>query len=331
MIGELKNGFGDERGAALLVVLLLVATLAFVAISITQTSRVSVVRSANDRSQTEGLWVAFGAETLARTALETISGAGSEKFTRDDPRTAQPTVIPFDDGTARVAFTDNTGCFNVNSLTSGTNDKTQRVEEFTRLVAFLGLGQFEGERIANVIGDWIDENTLRDQQGAEDDFYTRQDVPYRTGGVPVSDISELRAMRDIDQSIYGRLKPVLCAHPDADPSIINVNMLQVSDAPVLATLFVKIPNKRLGLADAETIIAAYPAQGYDDINDFCAQAPLSEQACPEIIADRLSVRSKYILAQGEVAYDRTTIEMTTLFRLDENRVQFIRRRLGASE
>ncbi|HBS33980.1 MAG TPA: hypothetical protein DEA50_02725, partial [Parvularcula sp.] len=53
-----------QRGAALVIVLMLVATLSFVMLSITTTVTTGVRRGANERLRTEMLWQAQAAERL---------------------------------------------------------------------------------------------------------------------------------------------------------------------------------------------------------------------------------------------------------------------------
>ena len=60
----------DQKGAALLIVLLMVATLSFIALAATERTTLAAARSLNERVRSESLWYAFGAETLALAALE---------------------------------------------------------------------------------------------------------------------------------------------------------------------------------------------------------------------------------------------------------------------
>ena len=63
MSGERKSA---ERGAALVIVLLLVATLSFIALAISERTALSANRAVNARSRSELLWLGLGAEALAR-------------------------------------------------------------------------------------------------------------------------------------------------------------------------------------------------------------------------------------------------------------------------
>lgn len=321
----------SQRGAALLIVLLLTATLAFVAIAITETVALSAARSINERSRSESLWLAFGAETLAAAALRAFVNETPGKLAKDDPWASEPIISPLEDAEVRLAFADATRCFNLNRLAQEGADAQAAKAEFILLAAFFGIGSNESDRVAQSIADWVDEDDLRGLQGAEDSYYTSLDNPYRTGGVNIADVSELRAMRAIDSERYNRMKSVFCAYPDKLPSVINVNMLNQSDAPVLAAALTGLLNRSISLDDAERLIAAYPERGYTDLNNFCAQPPINANPCPSPISNRLSLTSNYVTAHAEIVYNSKHLNMTTMFKIDGATVVMLRRRIGDAE
>ncbi|MHA7872150.1 MAG: type II secretion system minor pseudopilin GspK, partial [Hyphococcus sp.] len=315
----------------LLIVLLLVASLAFVALSITEQTTLSSIRSLNERARSENLWRAFGAEMLAASALAAARQAQPEKMSLDDPWAVEPLVVPMDDGGARIFFADATACFNVNSLAQ--NAPTQQGAgaeriELVRLVRNLGLGDFEGERVADVIADWIDEDTSRLPQGAEDDHYAALPSPYRSGGQPIAAVTELRAMDGMSREIYGTLKPYLCAHNDGAPSPVNINMLQPHHAPLLAAML----GDNVTPGQAADLIAARPPGGYDAVADFLGADAASQLGVQTPDASRFQVVSKYIQARAEIVYDTSIFVMTSDFVLEDNgEVSVLRRRIGAEE
>ena len=60
-----------QRGAALLIVLLLAATLSFIALASMENTSLSAARAVNVNARSEALWRALATETLARKAIET--------------------------------------------------------------------------------------------------------------------------------------------------------------------------------------------------------------------------------------------------------------------
>ena len=329
-----------QKGAALLIVLLLVATLSFIALAATERTALSAARSVNERIRAESLWYAFGAEALALTAIEAAHEASDGKMSLDDPWATTPLNAPIEEGTALLYFADDTACFNVNSLAREINDDADSndqpvrpAEEFALLVRNLGFSEFEGETLAEVIGDWVDEDTRRRPQGAEDGFYGGLPSPYRTGNTPVAAVSELRAMKGVARETYAALKPYLCAHPDAEPSTINVNMLAADDAPLLAAaLDAMSPERTVTVQAAADIIAARPPGGYSDTAAFLVESSVQSLGLERMTAGRFDITSKYMRARAEIIYDSAVFEMTVQLALDTNgRGTVLMRRFGAEE
>ena len=325
-----KNGRDGQRGAALMIVLLLVATLAFIALSITEKTAVASARSYNERARSENLWRAFGAEILAGAALETAREAVPDKMSIDDPWAIEPLVVPMEDGSAQIYFADATTCFNVNSLaeSQATGTGPTPKDEFVLLVRNLGLGDFEGQRIADVITDWIDEDTSREAQGAEDNYYTALPSPYRSGGQRMATTSELRALNGITSEIYTTLKPYLCAQDSPSPSPLNVNMLTARHAPLLAAVL----GANITPSQAADLIAARPPGGYQTVAEFLTPDLTAGLGLAALDASRLKVVSQYIKAHAEIVYDTAVMEVTSIFEVQpEGTVIVLRRRIGAEE
>jgi len=328
-----------QRGVALLVVLLLVATLALVAISITEQTTFMAARSINERARAETLWRAFGAETLAAAAAEAAYEASGGKVSLDDPWMTEPLIVPMDDGSARIFFADNTICLNINSLGEpapggGAGIVGPTIQEFSLLARNLGLSEFEGEALAEAIADWVDGDTRRRPRGAEDEYYTDLPSPYRTGNQPVASVSEIRAVRGVSRDIYAALKPFLCAHPDSKQSLMNVNMLTERHAPLLAASFEMMAKegKSVTVLQAAEIIADRPPGGWPDIEGFLAQPKVKILLGGGSGADRFDVKSNYIQARAEIVYDTAVLEMTADIGLaDDGKAVILARRFGAEE
>ncbi len=330
-----QDGQQGQRGAALLIVLLLIATLAFIALSITERTALAAARSVNARIRTESQWLAFGAETLARAALEAAYDAAEGKMSLDDPWATQPLEVPIDHVAARLSFAAATACFNINGLTpdadagdalSGADDPA--IKEFALLARNIGLSEFDGARLASVIADWVDQDTNRLPQGAEDDHYTALPSPYRTGNQNLASVSELRAMKGFTRDLYATLKPYLCTQPEAKASMVNVNMLAERHAPILAALL----GEEVSVLQAEEIIAARPPGGYPDAAAFFEQPAVAALELATQPTDRIGVTSKYMQARAEIVYDTARFEMTVDFEFDDTgNAIVLARRFGAEE
>jgi general secretion pathway protein K len=148
---------------------------------------------------------------------------------------AQPTqplpITPPDDpegeplGTLQGAIEDMEGRFNLNSLghmIADTKIQTQQVQDpqplqqFERLLASVGVEP----KWAAIARDWIDaDDTPGSPDGAEDQIYTSQTPPYRTGNWPMMSPSELMNMPGFGADRYRKIAPYVTALPTALPAI----------------------------------------------------------------------------------------------------------------
>ena len=318
----------QQRGAALLIVLLLAATLSFVALSAMESTTLSAARTSNVNMRGEALWRAEAIEALTLAAIDEIaSPASSAKMSLDDPWAVEPIELPFDGGAARVFLGDGTACFNVTSLsqTYGEPAWEQATAEFIRLAGFLGLSNFEAAALAETIGDWIDEDTNRRPQGGEDEYYTARPSPYRAGNQPMASMSELRAVKGVTRELYGSLKPFLCSLGGPEHSVVNVNMLSERHAPVLAAML----GDDMSVQGAADIIAARPPGGWVDVASFMATPAV--KSISGLSGDRFSITSRFLIARAEIVYDTALVEMTSLVETGGNGARVLSRRLGAEE
>ena len=330
----MTRGKNKQQGAALLIVLVLVASLSFLALGITEKTSLSASRSVNVRVRMESQWYAYGAEALAQAAVEAWRASGVANDTPNAPIFADPIEAPVDAGIVRVAIIDDTACFNVNSLAGNAARQTEfgalpeNAQELALLVSHLGESEFDAERVASVVTDWIDADTVRLPQGAEDETYTTLPSPYRTGNRQIGSVSEFRAMRGISRSLYTTLKPYLCAHPSAEPSPININMLTPGHAPLLAAAL----GETVSVLQAGEIIAARPAGGYPDVETFLTSPTIAGLGLEGAETSRFSVRSGFVRVDSEIDYNGALMEMTSFLGINEGgETTVISRRFGTEE
>lgn len=319
----------NQRGAALLIVLLLAATLSFIALASMETTSLAASRAVNVNARGEALWRAFATEALARKAIETAYAAAEGKMSIDDPWASEPLNIPLDDGAAQIFFADAGLCFNVNSLASvDENQISPPLEEFVRLAGHLGLSEFEAVAIGEAVADWIDGDRNRRPQGAEDEYYTTLPSPYRAGNRPMAAVSEIRAVKGVSREVYASLKPYLCAGDADGPSTLNINMLTERHAPLLAALL----GENATLRTAADIIAARPAGGYSDKAAFMAEPLVQAANPPENLDGRIDVTSQRFQARAEIVYDTAILQMTSDIAVnDSGEARLVARRIGAEE
>ncbi len=328
----------NEKGAALIIVLLLVATLSVIALGLTELTQLAAARSRNEQARTQLHWKMIGAQTLSERLLTAALSQRPESMSLDDPWAVQPirldALATTPDERGEISFRDAGNCFNLNSLLDDSTATSfdQNVEEFALLLSTIGISENDARQLAFVIRDWIDEDQQTTPGGAEDDIYLRLPVPYRTGGTLLASKSELRSMIGVDAVFMTIIAPFLCAHPQTAPSSVNVNMLRVADAPLLSSLF----GGALSLTDAEAIIENRPIGGFENITEVLT-LPILQSALensdlvPTNATSRLTLRSQFLEGRLEMEYGKTLLQVSMLFSVDNaNRLRLVSRQFGSS-
>ena len=103
------------------------------------------------------------------------------------------------------------------------------MEQFKRLLRSVGLE----DKWAGLARDWIDADDIPGSpDGAEDQIYTSQTPPYRTGNWPMMSPSELMNLPGFGADRYRKIAPYVTALPNSDT---RINICTAS-APVLESL-----------------------------------------------------------------------------------------------
>jgi general secretion pathway protein K len=74
--------------------------------------------------------------------------------------------------------------------------------QLKRLMDVLGVDPLDGDVIVDSILDWIDGNDLHRLNGAETDYYSELDPPYRAKNAPLDRIDELLMIRGVTREVY---------------------------------------------------------------------------------------------------------------------------------
>ena len=273
----------QERGAALLTVLLLVAVMAVVSATalerLTLATRIAASSNAMDQArQFQG-----AAEALAVRRIDTLLAQNADQTLLAGGWHGRPFTLPLPGGSADLVLTDGGNCFNLNSLVSdasagAASQRPLAIEQFAALMRSVGVGAEEAARIAASSADWIDPDQMVAGAGAEDAAYASSDgaanAARRTADHPMADASEISAIAGVTPPIARRIAPWLCALPVADLSPINVNTLLPEQAPLLQML---VPGRGGGTPYQSTVLspqqarahlAARPIAGYGSVNAF---------------------------------------------------------------
>lgn len=308
-----------ERGAALVIVLLLVATLAFVLLSISEIMTAGVRRASAERARADLLWRAAAAEEVADQMLKSYLATKPAKMSAEDGVFSDQLELPFEDGTGVVVFADATGCFNLNSLVANGQEDPAESAKFVHLLNLVGLGPSEAEALKSVVVDFIDTDPAPQPDGAEDSFYTALPTPFRTAEGSIASVSELRAMDGVTREVYQRIAPYLCALPDPGPTKINVNMVSENHAPLIAAQL-SGGAAPVSVDDVKKAIGSRPPGGWSNIADVP----------PELQPPGFSLTSNLVEARIRLEVNEATIEEALLFELKPDDVELLARTFGGA-
>ena len=295
-------GKDGREGMALLTVLLLVAVMSVVAVAVLDDVRFSVRRATNVATQTQAQWYASGAEVLGRRQVGRLMAASPARTPLDPEWNGRQLTFPVEGGTISAVVSDGQACFNLNSLVEGYGEdliaRPLGAAQFIALGRAVGAPHSRMRAVADALTDWLDADSTALPLGAEDGSYAGLATPYRTGGVMLAEVSELRAVKGVDADLYRRLRPWVCALPTSRLSPLNVNTLTPEQAPLLTMM----TGNALEVPAARRVIAGRPDAGWPDVAAFWAQPALAGLELPAEVQAQPTVLTRYFKLRIDVDY-----------------------------
>ena len=299
-----------QRGAALIMVLLIVAIMVVLAVSLTDGVRYSSQRLLNQRLMDQGYWYALGGERIAAFALEDAAGDVVTALNQDWART--DIVFPIDGGSIAGVIADEQACFNMNSLyraepaTGAEEDVIAAEVVFTALLQNLDISPQRAEFIIGRTQDWIDDDFSPEGiYGAEDLSYTALDYPYLPANSLLDSISEMGLYAEFEEDEQVRMAPYLCALPEVNTAI-NVNTLPLEKAALLAAAIGNV----LSVEDVRAVLESRPETGWADIASFVSALNLaSDDTLPTKLLQGLGVKSHYFKGLADVFYEQRQMRL----------------------
>ncbi|MFP4696861.1 type II secretion system minor pseudopilin GspK [Thiohalospira sp.] len=311
----------DQLGVALITALLITALVAILASSMSSRFSLDLRRTGNVLERQQAGLLAEGAETFAgrilmQDAEHTEIDHEGEEWARNMP----PMEVA--GGTVSGQIRDAQARFNLNNLTASNGSPSDSdIAYFRRLLEYLELDP----DIAGAAVDWMDTNDQpQPSGGAEDNYYTGLEQPYRTAGRPFFSASELRLVRGVDAEAWKTLEPLVVALPER--TAVNIN---TAEPALLAAI-----TPTVGEKGAEDLVAARGEEGFADLEAAESESALSTalERDPDIeewFGQGFDVASEYFLveAQGEVGRRRVTL--FSLLHRSSDGVRTIQRAQGA--
>lgn len=328
--------WSKQRGAALLTVMMIVAAMSVAALAVTQSVTQATMRSRALDAQAQLLFYAASAEEVAKARMSEVLAPLENKLNADLPGLGVPQIIPLEQGALTVTARDASNCFNVNQLTRGVEGgvlaaNPDAQEAYQTLLTETIEGGFNSDMVALVsaLTDWMDDNTVPSNGGAEDGYYLSEVPSYRTSGQKLSSVSELRAIRGYTIDVYTQIRPLLCALPETVDTVgrkLNINTLDARHAPLLQMAF----GEALSMDDTRELIASRPLGGWTDVEAMLEDPLLSRIDPARIRSDQFGVLTSLVEVSANVSYRGHDMTMLYLFQVQPGRPikTILRERIG---
>lgn len=317
---QVYAGRSNQRGVALIMVLLAMALVVILATGMTRQQSLRIFKAGHYLAQQQGLNVALGAEVFASQILtkdhDEDDKANTPVDSLDEFWAANSALLPLDDGgMAEIQLDDLGGRLNLNDLIGSDNKpdplSRERLDRLLQNLQITGL-------TADVFIDWVDANdqTLS-AYGAEDGQYLLAQPGYRAANQPFSSVTELRLLEGMTEEHYQLLRPHVAALPVSGLGI-NIN---TASAEVLQTLHTQLSAAQIG-----AVIDIRNKQRFEDIEDFMA---LPQFAALGLTTQGLTLQTHFFEVVARITYDNQVMHMvSTVYRDSQGRVSILHRDTG---
>ncbi|MDH4094102.1 MAG: type II secretion system minor pseudopilin GspK [Betaproteobacteria bacterium] len=288
-----------QRGAAVILAMLIVALAAMAAVSLLQQQDLALRQLTTARDYEQATWVLKGGAQWARSILWQDGRASRVDHTGELWASGLP-ATDIEQGTVGGEISDQQGLFNVNNLALEARASARDIEAFRRLLAAIGLNA----DLAQAIADWIDaDGEALPEAGVEDEYYLRLPAPYRAANQPVVELGELLRVRGMDEMSLARLRAFATALPRRTP--VNVNLA----SPEL--LHAMVPG--LTLEEARVLAASRAKAPFRSPDEFQERLPRRDL---KWIEGTLSVGSEHFMVRGRATVGRADVRMEALLQRD---------------
>lgn len=368
---KLKCGHrANEKGVALIVVMLVVALIAVLAVEMSARLQLNVARTINIKANNQAYWYALGAEQFAQSSLATLKTLSADNINLSQAW-AKPFEFPVEGGVIKAELIDMQACFNLNSIADiGQNDTTSDQEQDSEanddtqtnsntqtsnnaqannkqsnnkpLVDKDGLTPAQRafhRLLENFIQDSLVVDTLRDSlidwidNDSSPSNYGAEDSDYESLALPYLAANNPLSHVSELRLINGVDQAIQLGSLESMRKLLCV--LPESSIKINVNTIPQESAVVLSalLGDTESgadIIQSRPEEGFQDIDDFFA---LAEVEALELTAQQkqwFDVSTQYFKLNTLTEYQGSRFRLSTTFRLDDGGVRVISREFGGA-
>ncbi len=290
-----------QTGVALIMALVVVSIASILMVSIVHEQSIAIRKTAHSQANEMALLYSYGLEDYAQIILRKDKKESRIDHLKEDWSKGIP-ILPIQGGMISGQMEDSQSRVNVNAVLDKDAENRLRV---------LCDNQGVSSEFIEPLKDWLDnDQEARGSNGAEDDYYTSLESPYRAANRNMSDISELLLVKNMSREIYDTIRPYITVLPAM--TALNINTIS---AEVYQTLGDNL--------NSERFIAEREINPFNDINDYNVRMKhiLSEKG--------ISVNSEYFSASGQIVQGEKTLFITVLIhRNKQGKTSLISRKYG---
>ena len=240
----------NERGVAILAVLLGIALMTLIVVDFAMTSGLGFVSAANQANELRASYLARSAVNIGLGLLAADARADTKTPTPIDALTDVWAVpfppMPLEGGTVSLSIVDEGRKINLNAMVQTGQPNLPAMQKVQRLFTILDV---KPELVQGII-DWITPNNGTGLGGGIGDYYAGLKPPYqpRYGAMPT--IGDLTMVQGFNEPIFNRVSPFLTVMPE---TAVNAN---TASPQVLAALEPELTEDQkivLSIIDARAI------------------------------------------------------------------------------
>ncbi len=205
-----------ERGAALVLAMLVAALAATVAVALAAEQQRWFADVGNRRDQVQAQSLALAGVQWARQIMRDDARTGLADHLQEPWALPLP-ATPIANGLIEGRIEDAQAGFNLNNLTLDSALGTAEQLRLRRLLVAKGVAP----ALLGAIADWIDSDSFARADGAEDQSYLQASPPSLAANAPLVRVAELAAVRGVTSKDLDTIAPFVFALPAG--TALNVN------------------------------------------------------------------------------------------------------------
>ena len=234
---------------------------------------------------------------------------------KQNPIFNEDLIFQFDDFILEGSLTDYSNCFNVNHLITfqagKSKDNLKAIKYFEDLLTNYEINYLDAEQIIDQILDWMDDDDIPRNNGAENYFYAsplHKPREYTSKRLFINK-SELLVIPSINRIKNRDIWQKLCIIPMSSNFYLNINSLQENDKYLLSSAI-----NQSNLNDATMMIKETPIEGFASVKDFLETFNLQQTELP--IA--LDITSNIFLFNGTINHQGFSYNFKTLIKKENS-------------